>query len=67
MEEDERAQREGICGVTKIGATGINWICVRKVHDKEYRRRHGRRSGERIEDNNPAVDQHYFVRRWRNR
>jgi len=60
--EDERALREGICGVTKT--TGdTEWICIKPTHASVYRRRRG---GFALESN-AGVDQHYFVVRfpWR--
>jgi hypothetical protein len=63
--EDERAQAEGICGVTRV--TGkTEWICIKGVHGTVYRRR--QRRGFALESNY-GVDQHYFVNRfpWRKR
>lgn len=63
--EDERAQRPGICGVTRTTG-GIEWICIREVHAEVYRRR--TRVGE-VFESNPGVDRHYYVNRypWRER
>lgn len=73
------AGRPEICGVTKMGATGIEWVCVRKVHDRAYRRRstdsthQGEVSGtgahpERFGPASAApADRHYYVNRWPNR
>lgn len=65
--EDPRAQREGICGVTTMGATGIEWICIKPAHAKIYTRRSGDRThkkGEVIFSDSPQADQHYFVNRY---
>ena len=60
--EDERV-KPGICGVTRLGGTGIEWICVRPVHAKVYKRKDGRT----FFSENYTADQHYFVRRYPNR
>lgn len=67
---DPRTQKEGICGITTIGGTGIEWICIKKVHDTAYVRRSSdmtHRRGSLVFNNNPRSEQHYFVRRWPNR
>lgn len=67
--EDPRV-REGICGVTHIGCTGIEWICVIPPHAKVYNRRTSSKThkkGDLIFNTNKKVDQHYFVNRWPNR
>lgn len=59
-----------ICGVVRVGATGIEWICVRPVHAQVYvRRTSGQRyvRGDPKFSTNPSVDQHYFQRRYPNR
>lgn len=69
-EENPKAKLDGICRVTKIGPTGIEWICVKPVHDKVYYRRtsdRNHRKGDPIFSNNPSVDRHVFVNRWPNR
>lgn len=73
--EDPRVH-ENICGVTRIGATGIEWICIKEPHDKEYKR-HSRPgysygTGAHPEYANPMVrapqaERHYMVNRWPNR
>lgn len=50
-------ERDDICGVTKTGATGIEWICIKEVHATEADIKAGRK----------RIDQHWFVRRWPNR
>jgi hypothetical protein len=65
--EDQRAQEPGICGVTTIGGTGIEWVCVRSVHAKVYQRRTGDRThhrGEPIYQDGGKADQHVFVPRY---
>lgn len=64
MNEDPRAKKEGICGVTIIGGSGIEWICIRPVHAKIYYRHKNRKP---IYSENPTADQHYMVPRWPNR
>lgn len=51
------------CGVTQVGGTGIEWVCIRPVHAKVYTRRRGRK-GEPIFNANPSADQHYMVPRY---
>lgn len=63
MSEDPRAQKDDICRLTFIGATGIEWICIRKVHYKIYKGKKNRY----IPSNNPNVDRHYWVPRYPNR
>lgn len=70
MTEDPRAKEKGICGVTFIGSTGIEWICVKKVHAKVYTRNtsgYGYRKGDPIFSSSRTADSHYFVNRWPNR
>lgn len=67
--EDPRVTGD-ICGVTQIGASGIEWICIKATHGKIYIRKtpsHRHHRGEMIFSNNPQVDAHYFVNRWPNR
>lgn len=52
------------CGVVVTDISGREWICVKKVHAKVYKRR---RRGGIIWDQNPVADQHYFVVRYPNR
>lgn len=63
MTPDPRTERHDICGVTFIGATGIEWICIKEVHAKIYTSR----KGKVVYDTNPNADRHYFVNRWPNR
>lgn len=68
-EQDERVV-SGICRVTYIGSTGIEWICINKPHAKIYQRHHSSQNGRwssPIFSNNPGVDRHYFINRWPNR
>lgn len=68
--EDPRAKKSGICGVTTVGGSGIEWICVNPVHGETYMRKSSdrhHRKGELIFSNNPKADQHFMVRRWPNR
>jgi len=53
------------CGVTQI-VNGKEWVCIRKVHDREYRRHHtdAEHPNPAFPSNNPQGDRHYFVRRW---
>src|SRR5262245_22453792 len=63
------------CGATQI-VNGKEWVCIRKVHDREYRRHHtdanhpnpeAHGTGahpERMQSQAPPADRHYFVRRW---
>lgn len=65
-EEDPRVKEER-CRVTRVGPTGIEWICIKPVHAKIYYRKVGDKShkkGDRIYANNPQVDYHYMVNRW---
>lgn len=55
--------RADICGVTRTGPTGIEWICVKKVHAKIYQGR----NGKMVYDNNPGADRHFYVNRYPNR
>jgi hypothetical protein len=61
---DPRIKETGICGITCIGGSGIEWVCIRQVHAKVYNRH---KNGAPIYDNNRRADQHYFVPRWPNR
>lgn len=54
---DPRTERPGICGVVQVGATGIEWVCIKEVHATEDDVRQGREK----------ADRHYFVNRWPNR
>lgn len=68
-EEDTRVQNH-ICGVTKIGSTGIEWICIKTPHAEIYERHSSSSTHPRgglIFSNNPKADAHYFVNRWPNR
>ena len=70
MVEDDRAKQEGICGVTFIGGSGIEWICIEKVHAEIYYRKSSdrtHRKGALIYSEGFRADQHYFVNRWPNR
>lgn len=60
--EDPRAKAHGICGHTIVGGLGIEWICIKQVHDREYWRKDGRSAFY-----DKAADRHYFVPRWPNR
>ena len=60
MEPDPRTEREGICRITFTGATGIEWICIRDVHQPVYRAKRG----ETIFADTPNAAFHYFVPRW---
>jgi hypothetical protein len=56
-----------ICGLTKIGASGIEWICINPPHDKDYIRRSGDKThyrGTYKPSSNPKTDQHYWVNRY---
>lgn len=75
-EPDLRSLKAGICGVTFIGSTGIEWICVKPVHNPEYTRKSPNRNGGRKingtggwEDRGivAPADKHYFANRWPNR
>lgn len=57
---DPRAEKEDICGVTWIGGTGIEWICINPVHDKVYKTKRG----EYTPSTSPKVHQHYMVPRY---
>lgn len=58
---DPRTDRPGLCGITRTGATGIEWICIRPVHAK-WEDRHRPAYDSR---GNPAqAERHYFVRRY---
>jgi hypothetical protein len=61
---DPRAKGTGICGVTRIGGTGIEWVCIRQVHAKVYNRH---KNGAPIYNDNPKTEQHYFVPKWPHR
>jgi hypothetical protein len=70
MIPDPRTEDEGICGVTFIGSTGIEWVCIAHVHAKAYVRKSSdarHLKGSLIFNNNRRVDAHYFVNRWPNR
>lgn len=70
MAEEARAEQPDICGLTRTGPTGIEWICIAAVHDVAYVRKSGdrtHRKGDLIFSNNPKSEQHYWVRRWPNR
>lgn len=56
-----------ICGYTRTGPTGIEWICIKEPHDKVYRRHSKGRRGELIFSNNPSTEHHHMVNRWPNR
>lgn len=58
--EDPRAQRPETCRVTTVTGSGREWICIKPVHAKMYRRKDGRM----MEDLNPNADRHYFVPRY---
>lgn len=60
---DPRAEREGICGVTKQTG-GTEWICVRPVHDAgtDGNNRYAFQAGGAVYF--PQADRHYFVNRW---
>lgn len=60
---DPRVEKEGICGVTFTGSTGIEWVCVKDTHQKIYP---DKRYGFRLQDN-PSVHRHYFVNKWPHR
>lgn len=70
------------CGVTRVGGSGIEWVCIRPVHDKAYQRRktdahhHGYVTGTGAQPTprTPGAipraapaDRHYYVRKWPNR
>lgn len=69
----------GICGITYVGGTGLEWVCIKAPHDPEYRRRstdahhQGYVSGTNSHPERPPgvqappADRHYFVPRWPNR
>jgi len=68
--EDPRLNKEDLCRVTTIGGTGIEWICINKVHAEVYQRRSSdknHKKGDAIFSSAPKADQHYFVPRWPNR
>lgn len=70
LEPDPRTEAPGICGVTYIGGTGLEWICIRPVHSKTYQRNNGDRThnkGDLIYQDGGAADQHYMVTRWKYR
>lgn len=67
------------CGVSYIGPTGIEWVCVKPVHDTAYVRRSRDQRGSHVAYSTgshperrmgvqaPSSDRHYFVNRWPNR
>lgn len=66
---DERAKKEGICGVTHT-VWVIEWICIRQVHGAVYERRSSDRHhprGGTIFSTTPNSEMHYFVPKWPNR
>lgn len=74
--EDPRSLKPDICHVIKIGVTGVEWVCIKSVHNTEYRRKatdathHGFVDGTGAHPERPfgmrapKADQHYFVRRY---
>lgn len=67
---DERAKQKGICGVTTVGGTGIEWVCIRQVHGAVYTRNRGdrnHRKGDVIYSTTPNSERHYYVPKWPNR
>lgn len=61
VENHKIPKESDICGVTIIGSTGIEWICINKPHSIEYVR-HSK--GTFFETNNPVRERHYMVNRW---
>lgn len=72
----------GLCHATYIGDTGIEWVCIAKVHNPAYVRKTGdrtHRKGEVVRGTGghqpgpergfsaPQADRHYYVERWPNR
>lgn len=64
----------GICGITFVGSTGIEWVCIAKPHDEGYRRK--TRSGEAFGTGShpergiygaPKSERHHMVNKWPNR
>lgn len=61
---DPRTEKDDICGVTFTGATGIEWICIKEIHQKTYPMK--KPPGYRLQES-PSVHQHYFVNKWPHR
>lgn len=61
MVEDPRAAREDICGAIVQGDK-YEWICIKKPHDKVYRRK----TGLDVFASSGAATQHYFINRYPN-
>lgn len=61
---EPRPEDARICGIVRIGGTGIEWVCIRGVHAK-WADRHRPAVDSR---GNPAqAERHYMVRRYPNR
>lgn len=61
MVEDPRAARDDICGVVVQG-NKYEWICIKKPHDKLYRRT----DGNPVFASAGSATQHYFINRYPN-
>ena len=69
-EPDPRTEAPGICGATRIGSTGIEWVCIKPVHGTAYTRKRGdrtHRAGDLIINDTRTSVAHYMVNRWPNR
>lgn len=56
------------CGVTTLGGTGLEWVCIKAPHGKVYTRNTpspGHHRGDPIYSA-AGADAHYFVRRYPN-
>lgn len=76
--EHPKLEQEGLCRVSFIGATGIEWICIREAHNPVYIRKKGdrkHRKGAEVSGtgshltrwNSPQhapADRHLFVNRY---
>ena len=61
--EDARAQREGVCGVTRlVGDT--EFICIARTHDDPPRPGHGQRSQRPHFGYYPKSERHYYVNKY---
>lgn len=76
---DPRTEEPGICGISYVGATGIEWVCIAKVHDQGYKRKstdphhkgYAYGTGSHPERyftlQAPPAERHYFVVRYPHR
>lgn len=59
------------CGVSFIGSSGIEWTCIKDVHDVGYDRKTNKKKGAAYgtggsRERAPTSEQHYFVRKYPN-